>query len=473
MKLGLLKNPFYPVQKILPGSLGAEPLLMKAPLSVVLDGKPIRLDLGKQHLWLFGDVLTRVIPGAAVGDMLLVDPDRYFSGIAGFARIRPGESLVIGRGNEELDRVFGFPKSVKKRHLKLTNEGGEILLEPLDIERDTFVSSVDDPTAIARIWANRQDNLRSVTEIFDGPIELLPPDQAMAAIKGMNELLRDDPYRAQDSQGQPGGLLDLPRDVTPIIVGDLHAQIDNLLSILSANHFLEGLRSGTAALILLGDTVHREEDGMLEEMESSLLMLDLIFKLKIRFPRNVFYLRGNHESFDESVGKAGVPQGQIFRRQVKLLRGSSYAKRLAECFDLLPYVVRSEDFIACHAGPTRRRVSPRELINIRAHPKLAHELTWNRLRRPSYPGGYSKKDVKSFRQQLGVAKHTPFIVSHTPVTSQGAVWTDLAGIKNHHVVFSARPDKVAVMIRDRHEMIPLMYPVEPLRARMANLVPAA
>ena len=104
---------------------------------------------------------------------------------------------------------------------------------------------------------------------------------------------------------------------------------------------------------------------------------------------------------------------------------------------------------------------------------MAHELTWNRLQRPSNPGGYSKGDVRSFRERLGAARHTPLIVSHTPVTPEGTVWTDLADIKNHHVVYSARPGMVAVMIRQGHEMIPLKYPVEPLRAYMANLGPAA
>jgi len=39
--------------------------------------------------------------------------------------------------------------------------------------------------------------------------------------------------------------------LTPIVVGDLHAQLDNLLKILSENSFLDCLERGDAALILL------------------------------------------------------------------------------------------------------------------------------------------------------------------------------------------------------------------------------
>ena len=54
---------------------------------------------------------------------------------------------------------------------------------------------------------------------------------------------------------------------------------------------------------------------------------------------------------------------------------------------------------------------PHHLIDIRDHPQLAWQLTWNRIQRPSRPAGYTKKDVKAFRERLGVAKGTPLILS--------------------------------------------------------------
>ena len=72
----------------------------------------------------------------------------------------------------------------------------------------------------------------------------------METIKQVNNLLKQDPYRRQDSYGSAGGLVELPAHLTPIVVGDLHAQVNNLLKILSENAFLETLEKGEAALIL-------------------------------------------------------------------------------------------------------------------------------------------------------------------------------------------------------------------------------
>jgi hypothetical protein len=139
----------------------------------------------------------------------------------------------------------------------------------------------------------------------------------------------------------PGGLLVLPEALTPILVADMHAQIDNLLTVLSQNAFLDALDEGTAALVILGDAVHSEVDGQLREMDSSMLLMDLIFKLKLRFPAQVFYVRGNHDSFSEDMSKDGIPQGLLWAKELSERRGAAYLKAMGEFYRLLPYVVAS------------------------------------------------------------------------------------------------------------------------------------
>ncbi|MES9814554.1 MAG: metallophosphoesterase, partial [Candidatus Thiodiazotropha sp.] len=104
--------------------------------------------------------------------------------------------------------------------------------------------------------------------------------------------------------------------------------MDNLLTILSHNEFLEMMGDGKAAMVFLGDAVHSEMDGKLAEMESSLLIMDLIFRLKLWFPQQVFYVRGNHDSFSEEIGKDGVPQGLLWAKEVKRVRGEAYKKAM-------------------------------------------------------------------------------------------------------------------------------------------------
>ena len=68
-------------------------------------------------------------------------------------------------------------------------------------------------------------------------------------------------YREKDINGQPGGVLSIPDKMSCIIIGDLHTQLDNLLTILSQNNFLAALEKGEACLIFLGDAVHPEIEG--------------------------------------------------------------------------------------------------------------------------------------------------------------------------------------------------------------------
>ena len=93
------------------------------------------------------------------------------------------------------------------------------------------------------------------------------------------DLMEREPRQALDIDGKCGGVVALPNDLKPFFVGDLHARLDNLLVILTQNGFLDALEQGTAALIFLGDAVHSDEEGEEERMDSSVLMMDIVFRL--------------------------------------------------------------------------------------------------------------------------------------------------------------------------------------------------
>jgi hypothetical protein len=446
-----------------PLKLSGEPKNVNKPAVLDSGGKAICLSLADQTLSFYREqgVTGELFDGAK--SWILDVPQEGASALSGFLRLEPGKELMIGRESEQIKGLFSFSNDIARRHVMLSNENGELVARPMDPDRPVQAFLAKEPGHADRALARRRENLKRIREIFGGPIELLPPEEAMAALDGVMAILEDECFRPKNDKKRPGGLLDLPGEPTPILLGDLHAQIDVLLKVLSLDNLLPALERGEAYLLMLGDTVHREADGELDEMDSSLLMLDLIFRLKQRFPQNVFCLRGNHESFDEDVSKAGVPQGIILQERARALRGNAYAKRLAEYFEALPYLARSKDFVACHAGAPTRKATAKKLINLYDHPKLAHELMWIRPARPNKPGGYGNGDVKRLRNHLDLEKNTPFLVSHTPRASAGTFWPNAGDIPDHHVIYSARPKRFALYTRVIGKMMPLEYSGEALQ----------
>jgi hypothetical protein len=268
--------------------------------------------------------------------------------------------------------------------------------------------------------------------------------------------------RLPTRDGKPGGIVDLQQRALPVIVGDLHAQVDNLLKILSENCLLGCLRNKSATLVLLGDAVHSENLAEMEDMDSSILMMDLIFTLKLRFPENFFYLRGNHDSFDPDISKGGISQGVLMRDRLSRLRGEIYALEMERYYGLLPYIIKSPYFYACHAAPPRSTATLDDLVHITEHPSLMHEITRNRLQRSHYLSGYNKSDIKRFRKTLGIPKGLPLVVSHTPLDPFGSVWKNVGAIKNHHIIYSAHQQGPTILQPINKELIPLSYPAEPL-----------
>jgi len=429
---------------------------------VAHDGNPFELKIGKRVLRFYPELPLGVRKKYLRRNWLITDPKNFGSRICGFTRVRPGDTVMIGRSNQEYQNIFNFGRDVAKRHLNITNEKGDIIITPLDQDRNVEIIRITDAGREVRVEARRYAAITEIRSIYGSDITLLPPDKALSLLEEINTLLADEPYRPLNKENRPGGLIELPNEQIPIIVGDLHGQANNLLKILTENRFLDALEAETASLIILGDAVHSEIPGEMDKMESSILIMDIILTIKKRFPANVFYLRGNHDSFADTISKDTIPQGVIMRQQLKKMRGREYVEAMEKFYDNLAYVIKSDTFVACHAGPSHKKVTRTKLINIYNHPKIRRDLVCSRLKRPNYLAGYSKGDVKRFRKGLGLAKGAPFIVGHTPIDPSGSVWRNVADIKGHHIIYSGRPTGPAVFVQLNGQMIPLRYPAEPL-----------
>lgn len=393
--------------------------------------------------------------------------------IRGFARIKPEETVIIGRSNNDFNNLFNFSKDVAKNHVSVSNMRGDLLITPIDKMKSIKVVRLDDHDNREQIAANKISSMMQARTLLGSSIETLARKDALNLILEVNELLENESYRPLDSKGLPGGLLHLPDQQTPVIVGDLHAQVNNLLKILTENCLLEALASNKAILCILGDAVHSENNYEMESMDSSIMIMDMILTLKRLYPENIFYVRGNHDDFNPDLSKNGVPQGLLMKKALENTRGIAYVEAMQTFHERLPYMIVSDSFIACHAGPPRNGTKKKQIISIRSNPLVAKELTSARLKRPHYLSGYGKTEVKSLRKIFKVAKSTPVIVGHTPLDPFKTIWLNVGTIKNHHIVYSAHQQGPGLFVRIKGKMVSQSYPAEPLMKMIKKLEQAA
>ncbi|MBF0453446.1 MAG: metallophosphoesterase [Magnetococcales bacterium] len=467
-----LKDIFGAEKKVEEVDLSFEKHLNGHEIRVVNTGQPIQLLLGGESghkLHIYPNTPPYGEGGLTIDCFIIFDPSRFYNRISGFLQLKYGETLLLGKGDVVQENLFGYKSMVGNRHLTIAHAGDALIFKDLRTDRGTTLSALSKPTEINRVEKWRMGKLRALRDIYGGDIKPLSHSQALVTIREVNHHLAKEAYRPTDSRGVPGGLLELPDNMVPIIVGDLHGQVDNLIKLLSENAFLSAMKDFEAYMIVLGDAVHSEVDGEMEDFDSSILMMDLIFKLKLKFPKQFFYLRGNHDSFSPDVRKAGVAQGILWEKAILKTRGKAYKEEMDRFYEALPLIAISKDFIACHAAPPKAKANRELLINTHQYPGLVRELLWNRLQRPNYPAGYTRGDVKRFRKALDLPDEALFLVAHNPLNPDDCIWLDVAKTPNHHIVFSGRTNAIGMFTRIGQKLLPLIIPTENLLDKINNL----
>lgn len=257
-------------------------------------------------------------------------------------------------------------------------------------------------------------------------------------IEGVNAF----PWRLKRQDGKPGGLIELPPEAVPIVVGDLHSCRRHLELILAHDGNYDAMKAGKRILVIIGDTVHNDQTGQMREMVSSVDIFDYIMNLMAELPKAVIYLKGNHDTFDERLVKSGIFQGKEFKKTLTETKGPDYTAAVQRLFDTLPLFVIGEGYVITHAGPVRGGINRDELIHITDYPDKYHQLIWNRLHEfrgtPSMKE-YGEKDIEATLAKLDLSNDTYFLVGHNPLWGTGektGVWLDVLGIKKHHIIYS-------------------------------------
>jgi hypothetical protein len=441
--------------------------LTEGPLRITLDQAPLELRLGDARLLVIAEARADDIGSDHGSSLLLVDHEALASGIYPFERLGPGGRFELDPDNGSHQALFGHPRYELRNRLQLHHEGRTVWLNERTSQGNATVArAVGD--AAGPLTGARHLAMEVVAQLFPDLSGPLPPASAMQVITSVNELLAADPDFALTCNGDRGSMLRLPRGVTPIFLGDLHGRVENLLTVLSQNAYLEAVERGTAAIIILGDMVHPEVEDRVDDMTSSMMTMDLVLMLKRRFPRGVHMLLGNHDSFSPELIKGGVLQGLAWSEALVAARGERYRDAMKELYQRLPYIAVSDGFAACHAGPPKGSYDRDALVALRTRSDLVYEIIWNRPVARNRPNGYTSRDVNRFRKVLGLAQNAPFVTAHHPRSADGTVWTDVDDVKGHHVVFSSRPDTVGVIAQIGGRMVPQVYPVEPLSSFTAD-----
>lgn len=267
----------------------------------------------------------------------------------------------------------------------------------------------------------------------------ITPDSIRKVVKTINA----NKNRDKDSSGRPGGLIDLSNDKRKtVVIGDLHGAHDNLLHIMKHEKIEKEVSSGKTVVIIIGDGIHNDQTGSMLEMESSLLVLEEIFNLILKYGENILYIRGNHDTFDERLAKSGIRQGLEFHNYLLQHRGEEYVEEVETFFNSLPLFIIGSSYVITHGGPVRGGCTREELVNINNDPEMYHQLTWNRLHEfrgtPSMKE-YGEDDIKKTLSALKLPEDLPFIVGHNPMWNTGnktGIWRDIIGIKNHIIIYT-------------------------------------
>ena len=157
-----------------------------------------------------------------------------------------------------------------------------------------------------------------------------------------------------------------------VVIGDIHGDLDSLVTILRLSSFLERVEGGEdLRLLFLGDYVDRGE--------LSPEVLYLVCSLKLAYPGRVIMLRGNHEGPPDLPSFPHDYPYQLTRKYGQ--EGRELYKLSVELFELM-YVaaISPGKYLFLHGGVPHNLSSTDELAKARKlHPqkRFLEEILWN------------------------------------------------------------------------------------------------
>ena len=263
--------------------------------------------------------------------------------------------------------------------------------------------------------------------------------------------------RPKDATGEPGGLVELFKDLPTFIIPDLHGRSDFILRFLDfqfqGERITTLLGEGKIQVVCLGDGIHveykvssrwreafeeyreeyKESPAMDQEIRESFSAISLIWELKNRFPDHFHFLKGNHENItnENSNGNHSfikfAMEGDMTRSYVLRFFGKDFLHKYSRFEKSLPILAKGRYFVASHAQP-RSFYDKASIINYRSNPQVIEGLTWTQ--NGASPNGTVKQMMTDL---LGSATDSNWWISgHRPINRLYRIWPDEQFIQIHN-----------------------------------------
>lgn len=234
------------------------------------------------------------------------------------------------------------------------------------------------------------------------------PNDFLQLVERINQDLinEDENIRPHDALDLPGGIISLKQNIPTILVPDIHARMDLILSIMlfedaDGHTVIQNMAMDKVQVVCVGDGVHAEKraaqrwanafkefetdyavhKNIDEEMRESFGVMEMIMEIKSCFPLNFHFLKGNHENISNEEGDGNHPfmkfsyEGPMVAYYVEKFYGEEFLEKYSNFEKNLPIFAIGKNFLVSHAEP--RTFYDREtLIEYRDHPEAIIGLTW-------------------------------------------------------------------------------------------------
>ena len=231
------------------------------------------------------------------------------------------------------------------------------------------------------------------------------PKEYLEKVSKVIDILNEEnkSIRPDSDDGSPGGIIHLYHDIPTIIIPDIHGRMQLIKGLINLKtdekSFFQLMEDKEIQVLCVGDGVHselvgkerwqaafkeyekgyRKHKSIDSEMLDNLGLMEMILEMKISFPDNFHFLKGNHENIkNEETGgdhpfRKFVFEGDMVKTWVQQFLGELFLDIYSEFEKKLPLLAVGENFMVSHAEP-KRFYKPEEILNY--HSETIHGLTW-------------------------------------------------------------------------------------------------